>query len=234
MIRGVDLRPLEPPLRIVEAMGIFIRSSYYVYTPLRRTEAVHPDDRRRCGRRIRGDRRGGEIGTMLSRTRIIGGCLLSFGIGITVFLLAVLFIASPTQQLVALTLIAGFFLLVGTLLAVLGVSWTAFRRARRASGAAFDAQQQRTQRWVEGHEARTPWLRSLALSEAVERFDRRDPEEKLADELVELQSRYVAGELDEREFEIRVAALLGERAGDADDEEPSTRIPEPSVSFSRR
>jgi hypothetical protein len=91
-------------------------------------------------------------------------------------------------------------LLVGVVFGALGSLYAVARNATLPRGG-------RVQRLAEYVEDEYPPLRALGLSEAVAEPEP-SPEEKAEDALAELKRQYVAGEIDEREFEEKVDRLV--------------------------
>lgn len=90
--------------------------------------------------------------------------------------------------------------LLGTVFGGVGATYAIARRVSVPRGG-------RLQRLAEYAERAYPPLRTLGLSDAVSEPEP-TPEERAADALEDLKRRYVAGEIDEREFERRVDRLV--------------------------
>ena len=84
-----------------------------------------------------------------------------------------------------------------TAAAVVGLVWLGARRVRRAARLPTN---ERVARAVRRVEARSETIATLGVADRLEP----DPEERRA----RLRRRYVAGEIDEREFERRLSELL--------------------------
>lgn len=90
--------------------------------------------------------------------------------------------------------------LAGIVFGSVGAAYAVARNARMPRGG-------RIQRLAEYAEREYPPLRALGLSDAVSEPEP-SPEERAEDALEDLKRRYVAGEIDEREFERRVDRLV--------------------------
>lgn len=136
---------------------------------------------------------------------LLSGTLLAVVLGYGALVLGAAFVTGASVVGAALELAVPWVplaavALFGTVFGCVGVVYALARRASVPRGG-------RVQRLAEFAERTYPPLRTLGLSDAVSEPEP-SPEERAQDALEDLKRRYVAGEIDELEFERRVNRLV--------------------------
>ena len=144
---------------------------------------------------------------MPSPTHLIGASLLCFTVA-TLVMVASGLLAPSALQVLVLLILAGLFYLLSAGLGVIGFVWYLARSVTSTAESTVKEQGARVQNWADEKEKSDPRARAMNLSEVVSPLDRRTEEERTADALDEIQSRYVDGELTDDEFERELARLF--------------------------
>lgn len=147
---------------------------------------------------------------------LVGATVASVGgVGLLGWGFATLFAVAPAIE--ALTPLLAWFvagIALGVPLAVLGFGAAALTMLRSAAEAR-DGLRRRAGRVAEAYDDE---LSLLGLGDVVERIDDRDADERAEDRVERLKREYVAGDVDDREFERRLEELV------ADDEIDANRV----------
>lgn len=134
-------------------------------------------------------------------------------VGLSGWALATLFAVAPAIETLTPLLpwfVAG--VVLGTPLALVGFGGLALA-VIRGTMSARERLRRRAGRAAAEYEDE---LAALGLAEYVERLDDRSPEARAEDRIERLKEAYVAGDVDDREFERRVEALIDEDGIDPD------------------
>jgi len=136
---------------------------------------------------------------------LAGASLLCFGFATIVSILIAY--TNLVNPLGLLLLAIAFFTLAG-LFGVLSLTWYLVQWTVSVATAGVRKGRYRLGAWFEELEEKYSTVRIMSLSTAITPPDRRSPQERVEESLTTVRTRYVDGQLTEREFEDELARLL--------------------------
>ncbi|WP_226007978.1 hypothetical protein [Natrinema salinisoli] len=136
---------------------------------------------------------------------LAGASLLCFGFATIVSTLIAY--SDPVNPLGLLLLAIVLFTLAG-LFCVLSLTWYLVQWTLSVATMGVRKGRYRLGKWFEEFEEEYSTIRIIGLSTAITPPDPRSPQERAAESLTEVRTRYVDGHLTEREFEEELTTLL--------------------------